>query len=203
MVCRTWVLGSCWLLLVGASGCDKGAGDTSSPVATGTAPRPQIQPDRSYLTPRFLAEAIDSLIQPLPQPVRLLSLTALHRQVIIQVQNAKELNKVDEYRYVKGNVTGPVPVKLMGKGKLRDNLFRLGTIDPHAAELVLTQVRAEYSEPIRKLTMIRNLPASMDIQFRVYLHTAAGDRIIAADKHGRLLGPLTPEPSSPHSPQLP
>lgn len=200
MVSRRWVLSGYCLLLLGASaGCDDLSTQSPNAAATSATHAP-LQAKRSYLTPRYLAEAIDSLIQPLPQPVRLLSLVALHGQVIIQVQNAKELNKVDEYRYAEGRVTGPVPVKLMGKGRLRDNLFRLGAIDPHVAQQVLTQARAEYSEPIRKLIMIRNLPASMDIQFRVYLRTPAGDRIIVADKHGRLLGPLTPDPTSPHSP---
>jgi len=192
------LIGICVVLVTSSVACDRTTTEASPLANATTGSAAPIQ--QSYLTPRFLAEAIDNLIQPLPQPVRLLSLVALHRQVIIQVQNARELNKVDEYRYVQGRVTGPVPVKLLGKGRLRDNLFRLGTVDPHVAEQVLTQTRAEYAEPIRKLTMIRNLPTSMDIQFRVYLHTPVGDRIIVADKHGRLLGPLTPEPTSTHSP---
>lgn len=145
----------------------------------------------SYLTPRYLDEAIDKLIEPLPRPARLLSLTALNRVVAIHVQDSKDPRVVLEYRYSNGQVTGPVNVELNGPGKLSDNLFRVDSVDPHVSAKVLTQIRSEYSEEIRKLVLTRNLPSSMDIQFRVFLKTDAGDRIIVADKGGRLLGPLT------------
>jgi len=38
----------------------------------------------------------------------------------------------------------------------------------------------------------------MDIQFRVFLKTATGDRVVVADKGGRLLGPLTTAPAPPN-----
>lgn len=144
---------------------------------------------RSYLTPRYLDGAIDKLLEPLPKPVRLLSLTALHGVVVLQVQDFKDRREVVEYRVVDGGVSGPVAVELRGPGKLSDNLFRADAVDPHVASKVLTQVRAEFSEEVRKLVLTRNLPASMDIQFRVFLKTPAGDRIVTADKNGRLLGP--------------
>jgi hypothetical protein len=154
--------------------------------------------EASYLTPRYLGEAIDQLIGPLAKPVRMLSLTALNRVVVIQVQGAEDRNSVLEYRLSDGKVSGPVPVELKGPGKLPDNLFRVDSFDPHVAEKVLTAVRIEYSEEVRKLVVTRNLPASMDIQFRVFLKTGTKDRIVAADKGGRLLGPLTTAPSPPN-----
>jgi hypothetical protein len=166
-------------------------------------PSPQLSSEPtiaiSYLTPRYLDEAIDKLIEPLPRPTRLLSLTALNRVVAIHVQDSKDPLTVLEYRYSNGQVTGPVPVELNGPGKLSDNLFRVDSVDPHVAAKVLTQMRSEYSEEIRKLVLTRNLPTSMDIQFRVFLKTDAGDRIIVADKGGRLLGPLTPTASPTNS----
>jgi hypothetical protein len=154
----------------------------------------------SYLTPRFLGEAIDKLINPLPKPVRLLNLTALNRVVVIQVQGTEDRNAVLEYRFSEGKVRGPVPVELKGPGKLADNLFRADSFDAHVAEKVLTAVRTEYSEEVRKLVVSRNLPASMDIQFRVFLKTGTKDRIVVADKGGRLIGPLTTAPSPPNVP---
>lgn len=155
-------------------------------------------PEHSYLTPRYLGEAIDKLLGPLPKPVRVLSLTALHRVVVVQVQSPQHRGSVLEYRFAEGNVTGPVPVELKGPGKLADNLFRVDSFDPHVAEMVLAAVRSEYSEEVRKLVISRNLPNSMDIQFRVFLKTTTGDRIVVADKGGRLLGPLTTAPPPPN-----
>lgn len=153
----------------------------------------------SYLTPRYLGEALDRLLQPLPKPVRALSLTALNGVVVVQVQDHTDLTRVVEYRYKDGSVTGPNPVTLSGPGKLTENLFPLTAVDPHVGETVLNQVRSERSEPVRKLVLARNLPQSMDIQFRVFLQTPKGDQIISADKAGRLIGPLTPEATTSNS----
>lgn len=153
----------------------------------------------SYLTPRYLAEAIDGLFQPLPKPIRALSLTAIHGVVVAQVQDHTDLTRVVEYRYSNGTITGPNPVALSGPGKLTENLFPLAAVDPHVAEGVLNTVRNERSEPVRKLVLARNLPHSMDIQFRVFLQTPKGDQVITADKAGRLLGPLTSDPTASNS----
>lgn len=155
------------------------------------------------LTPRYLGEAIDKLLTPLPKPVRVLSLTALNRVVVLQTRDPKDPRSVLEYRFSDNHVSGPVPVELKGPGKLSDNLFRIDSVDPHVAEKVLTSVRAEYSEEIRKLVLTRNLPSSMDIQFRVFLKTATGDRVVAADKSGHLLGPLTTAPTPTNVPTPP
>lgn len=175
-----------WLALSPCA-CSNGA----APNEAGT----EVNSEHSYLTPRYLGEAIDQLVTPLPKPVRVLSLTALNRVVVLQARDAKDPRTVLEYRYSDGRISGPVPVELKGPGKLSDNLFRIDSVDPHIAERVLTSVRAEYSEEIRKLVLTRNLPSSMDIQFRVFLKTATGDRVVAADKGGHLLGPLTPAAS--------
>jgi hypothetical protein len=193
---QTAVCAAVSLVVFMALGCD------GSPEAIPTqAAEQSVQ--TSYLTPRYLSEAINALLGPLPKPVRLLSLTALNRVVVLQVQNSKDPRSVVEYRYQNGNVTGPVPVELKGPGKLVDNLFRIDALDLHIAEKVLNQVRSEYAEEVRKLILTRNLPTSMDIQFRVFLKTNAGDRIIVADKTGRLLGPLTTSSAPTNSPTSP
>jgi hypothetical protein len=173
----------------------------SSGFTCGNSEQPPTSTQRafSYLTPRYFGEAVDGLFHPLPKPVRLLSLTSLHGVVVIQVQDHTDLTRVVEYRYSDGKVTGPNPVTVSGPGKLTENLFPLTAVDPHVAEQVLNSVRSERSEPIRKLLLARNLPHSMDIQFRVFLQTPKGDQVIAADKAGRLLGPLTPEASTSNS----
>lgn len=191
---RSWA--ACYLRRVarlGAVFCLASVSACNGPAATTTS---DSAAELSYLTPRYLHEAVDKLINPLPKPVRLLSLTALNRVVVVQVQSDENRGSVVEYRFSDGTVTGPVPVKLEGPGKLADNLFRVDSFDPHVAEKVLTAVRAEYSEEVRKLVVTRNLPVSMDIQFRVFLKTGTGDRILAADKNGRLLGPLTGAPAA-------
>lgn len=152
----------------------------------------------SLLEPARLNEALKALIDPLPQPVRILTVTALHEQVILQVQSATDPTSVSEYRVRSGSreVSGPVQVTLLGGGKLQDNLFPLQAANPQVAGQVVAAVEGEYQAQglrIRKLVMIRNLPRSRDIQFRVYLDGAQGELLLNADKNGRLLGP--PEPA--------
>jgi hypothetical protein len=145
-----------------------------------------------------MAKALDALLAPLPKPLRILTITALPSIVVAQVQNTQSPNEVHQYQYTHkdSRVEGPQKVKLLGKGALKDNLFRPPSAEPKMAEEALTNVTNQYKHPARKLVMIRNLPESMDIQFRVFLDTPSGELIIVTDKHGRVLGPLAPSPSS-------
>jgi hypothetical protein len=171
--------------------CDGAAPAKSEPLAT-TA---NVSAENSLLQGKNIDRALKATLGPLTPPIRLLSIVVLPSQLIVQVQNLSDQSQIHEFRYRDGKLEGPVPVKLLGKGSLKDNLFNLEAADPHMASQVLASVRAEYSAPIRKLVMIRNLPASLDIQFRAYLNGKDGDLVIAADKQGRLLGPI-PTPVS-------
>lgn len=174
---------------LGCPACDARPNSKDPPRAAAPAPE-------SMLAAKQLDTALNALFAPLSPPVRLLSVVALQSQVIIQVQNSAEPTQVQEFRYRGNKVEGPTPVKLLGKGLLKDNLFNLETADPHVGGQVLDAVRAEYAAPVRKLVMVRNLPTSLDIQFRVYLRDRGGDLVIAADKQGKLLGPIpTPLPN--------
>lgn len=153
----------------------------------------------SLLDPARLGEALKALLDPLPQPLRILTVKALHEQVIVQVQDSKDPTEVLEYRYREGVVGGPTKVTLLGSGKLQDNLFPLQAANPQVASEVVKSVASEYQSQglkIRKLVMIRNLPRSRDIQFRVFLDGPNGVLFVKADKNGRLLGPPEPAPES-------
>jgi hypothetical protein len=146
--------------------------------------------------PGQITKALDHLLAPLPKPVRILSITALPSQVVLHVQNAANQAEVNQYRFRGGEVESPQNVRLLGKGSLKENLFRLRTADPRVAEEVLDKVLAQYEHPPKKLVMKRNLPESMDIQFRIYLDTPDGELVLAADKTGRVLGPVEIAPAA-------
>lgn len=154
----------------------------------------------SLLEPTRLGEALKTLIDPLPQPVRLLTVTALNEQVIVQVQDASDPLEVVEYRFHARDkkVSGPTAVTLLGAGKLQDNLFPLQAANPQMASEVVTQVTSEYKDQeLKKIVMIRNLPKSRDILFRAYIEGKRGLLVVSADKNGRLLGPPEPAPEAP------
>jgi hypothetical protein len=173
-----------------------------SPSATLSNDTPAESPPEksghSLLRSPELAAALHALLDPLSPPIRVLSVVVLPSQVVLQLQNPSDHSQVNEFRFRDAKVTGPTPVKLLGKGNLKDNLFNLEAADPQVATQVLSAVRAEYQEPIRKLVMVRNLPASLDIQFRAYLRGRDGDIVIAADKLGKLLGPINVPAPNPN-----
>jgi hypothetical protein len=172
--------------------CDGAAPSlTTSPAASANATA-----EDSLLQGKNVDRALKATLGPLTPPIRLLSIVVLPSQLILQVQNSADQSQINEFRYRDGKLEGPTPVKLLGKGNLKDNLFNLEAADPHMASQVLAAVHADYSAPVRKLVMIRNLPASLDIQFRAYLNGKDGDLVIAADKQGRLLGPIPPPVSN-------
>jgi hypothetical protein len=183
---RLFVNGTLALLLL--LGCDVASAPSLGTEEQGA----NVRAADSLLVGKNLDRALKAVLSPLTPPVRLLSIVVLPSQLVLQVQNSTDRSQVQEFRYRNGKVEGPTPVKLLGKGNLKDNLFNLEAADPHVAKQVLSAVQAEYRDPVRKLVMIRNLPASLDIQFRTYLSAKHGDLVIAADKQGKLLGPITP-----------
>ncbi|HEX2733686.1 MAG TPA: hypothetical protein VHM70_18880 [Polyangiaceae bacterium] len=173
-------------------GCNSKSEPTNKPMDEAAPSVSEVTPIRATLEPGQISRALDALLTPLPKPLRILTITALPTLVVAQVQNAQNPSEVHQYSFRDGKVEGPERVKLMGRGSLKDNLFRPPSADPHMAEEALKNVTAQYKHPAHKLIMIRNLPESMDIQFRVFLDTGNGDLVVVTDKHGRVLGPIVP-----------
>lgn len=175
------------LFALACEGLDLGA---SSEPGNPTASSQELRPEQRSLQAGSIERALEALLPPLPKPLRILTVTALPSVVAVQVQNTQNPTEVHQYNYRDGKVDGPVKVKLLGKGSLKDNLFRPPSAEPRMAETALHNVVEEYRHPAIKLMMVRNLPESMDIQFRVFLDTPSGELIVATDKHGRVLGPV-------------
>jgi hypothetical protein len=181
------------IALAGALAACEAAGPGAPNAAPAVGESSVIAEADSLLHSKNLDPALKAILAPLTPPIRLMSIVVLPSQLILQVQNSQDHAQVLEFRYKEGKVQGPNPVKLLGKGTLKDNLFNLEAADPHVAGQVMNAVRSEYPEPIRKLVMVRNLPSSLDIQFRAYLRGKDGDLVIAADKQGKVLGPIVPQ----------
>ncbi len=194
---RLFVIAICGTFL--GVGCDDDVATSPAPahlVPTTPTSTASGTPEPRQVESGHISKALDHLLAPLPKPVRILSITALPSLVVLQVQNHANQAEVNQYGYRDGEVEGPENVKLLGKGSLKENLFRLRTADPRVAEEVLDKVRKQHQHPITKLVMVRNLPESRDIQFRVYVDSPAGELVIAADKHGRILGPIEVAPTA-------
>jgi hypothetical protein len=149
----------------------------------------------------LLARALALATDPLPKPIRALSLRVYSDRLLLQVQAREEPGRVDQYRVKDGEVLGPIPVKLTGPGDLKDNLFPLQYAD---LKVIPRMVRhAERRAGLgggraREVSLLRNLPESMDIRFRVEVESPLGKRRINARKDGKILGVhFDAEPAQP------
>jgi hypothetical protein len=122
--------------------------------------------------------------------VAALSLLVYPDHAVLQSQNLHSPKTVDQYVYRGGQVAGPVAVKLLGKGKLEDNLFPLQAVRLDNLPDLVRAAQAKVDMPEGKVTRVllrRNLPESMDIQFRVFVTSQRRDAIVNADKDGNII----------------
>jgi hypothetical protein len=83
-----------------------------------------------------------------------------------------------------------VPVKLIGTGKLDDNLFPLDAAKVDAIPKIVREARTKANIPegnVVRVLLKRNLPESMDIQFRVFVTSQRRDAYLDADQQGNLV----------------
>jgi hypothetical protein len=136
-----------------------------------------------------LGRALSALLVPLPAPIQALSVRVYTDRVVLQVRDAREPARVQQYRLRAGQLSGPIPVELEGPGALEDNLFPL---DRRTLELVVAvAARAEQLSGLDRaraveLSLRRNLPASMDVHFEVSITSPGGSRRIEASKDGKI-----------------
>ncbi len=81
-------------------------------------------------------------------------------------------------------------MKLLGKGKLDDNLFPLDAAKVGAVPALARLAKTKANIPegvVARVLLKRNLPESMDIQFRVFVTSQRRDAYVEADQSGKLL----------------
>lgn len=157
--------------------------------ATGAIPTPE--PPSLLRDSEVLAKALSLATDPLPKPIRALSLRVYSDRLLLQVQAREEPKRIDQYRVKNGEVIGPIPVKLTGPGELKDNLFPLQYADLKVIPKMVRHAerRAGLGDGrAREVTLRRNLPESMDIRFWIEVESPLGKRRIDARKDGRILG---------------
>lgn len=137
-----------------------------------------------------LRRALELTTDPLPKPIRALSLRVYPDRVLLQVQDQKQPSTVQQFRFKDGTVQGPVAVALTGPGELKDNLFPLRYADLDGIPRLALQAERRAALERGRATHIalqRNLPTSMDIQFRVEVSSPSGKRLVEARKDGKII----------------
>jgi hypothetical protein len=180
-------------LLCAALGCADEVAAPSPEPASEVATNVEVKQEAPslLLDAELLAKALALATEPLPKPIRALSLRVYSDRLLLQVQARTEPTRVDQYRVKDSEVLGPIAVKLTGPGDLKDNLFPLQYADLKVIPRMVRQAerRAGLGEGrAREVSLQRNLPDSMDIRFRIEVESKLGKRQINARKDGRILG---------------
>lgn len=154
------------------------------------APAEQQQEELELFEPRDLATGMKALTEAAKKPVQALSLLVYPDHMVLQAQNPDAPNEVYQFVYRNGAVGERVRVKLLGNGKLEDNLFPLDAAHVRAVPDLVEKARERVDIPegiVTRVLLKRNLPESMDIQFRVFVTSQRRDGYLDADKDGNVI----------------
>lgn len=177
---------ACLLLLLasGVTACNQRA--IESWLSQAEPPDPGLS---LYTEPSF-SRAIAEFRKRAPAPIQTLSLLVYPDHAVLQAQDPASPSTVLQYVYRAGVVAPPVPVKLLGTGRLEDNLFPLDAAKIEAIPKVAQGAQAKANIPegvVSRVLLKRNLPESMDIQFRVFVTSQRRDAYLDADQSGTLI----------------
>lgn len=186
---RRVAVASCLLIACAVAGCANESVPAAGGGGSARATTASLLHDASELR-----RVLGLLTAPLEKPIRALRLSVYQDRVVLQVQDPARPEAVQQYRFKAGEVQGPTSVKLTGPGELKDNLFPLQYADLKGLPALVR--RAERRAALDKgravaVDLQRNLPASMDIRFRVEVNGSRGTRWVEASKDGKVLGVLT------------
>jgi len=138
------------------------------------------------------ARALTELRKHVPSPIEALSLLVYSDRLVLQARDPAARNNVMQYIVRNGRATDPIPVKLIGTGKLDDNLFPFDAAKVDAIPRLVREAQSKANIPegnVVRVLLKRNLPESMDIQFRVFVTSQRRDAYFDADQQGNLLTP--------------
>lgn len=118
--------------IFGSSACSL-SGDKSAGIQPGAA-TPFVMPTRDPNAVKYF-ESADELnrikavfAEKIGGEVKVIKLVIDENRVEMQAQDPKKPENVDEYEYRDGVMKPAVPVRLMGGGKLEDNLIKLNDV---------------------------------------------------------------------------
>jgi hypothetical protein len=171
------------LLTVAVTGCNQRAIETWLSQSEG-AEAGSLYGDAAF------SHAIAELKKRAPSPIAALSLLVYPDHAVLQAQDPAAPKNVVQYVYRGGTVAPPVPVKLLGTGKLDDNLFPLESVKVTAVPRLAREAKAKANIPeglVSRVLLKRNLPNSLDIQFRIFVTSQRRDATFDADETGKLL----------------
>jgi hypothetical protein len=178
---RAWVL-LVVLCVASATGCNQRAIESWLSQSDGAG-------NSLYAEPAF-SKALAELKKRAPAPLEALSLLVYPDHAVLQARDPAAPKTVVQYVYRGGTVTSPVPVKLLGTGKLEDNLFPLDSTKVTAIPKLVKEAKTKANIPeglVARVLLKRNLPDTTDVEFRFFVTSQRRDATLVADENGRFV----------------
>ena len=141
----------------------------------------------SLYTDAAFSRAMAELKKHAPSPVEALSLLVYPDHAVLQARDPAAPKTVVQYVYRSGTVSPPVPVKLLGTGKLDDNLFPLDSVKVATIPKLARDAKVKANIPegvVSRVLLKRNLPDTTDVQFRIFVTSQRRDATLLADPSG-------------------
>ncbi len=145
----------------------------------------------SLLGAASLQAALDAVEKQAGPDVQALELDVYPDHLILKARDRESPARVLQHVYRNGRLEKPVAVRLLGNGKLDENLFPLADAELAAIPELGRAAVATVDERFGKVSHVllrRNLPQDESIQFRVYVQSPMKDGYVDADASGKLIG---------------
>jgi hypothetical protein len=122
---------------------------------------------------------------------KLLDLLVYDSYIMVKVQDPKKPENIDGYTFKEGSLGSPVPVKIMGNGKIEDNVFPISEVNLAALPKLTEEIMAKLKD-VEGGTMVgysidRGLPFDKEIGIMPLVNSSRRSITADADKNGKLV----------------
>jgi hypothetical protein len=164
--------------------CNERAIESWLSEGQGAGAGPSLYSDEAF------SRATAEIKKRLPAPIQVLSLLVYPDHLVLQAENPALHGTALQYVLRGGTLSEGVAVKLLGTGKLEDNVFPFDAAKVSAIPRLAREAQKKANIPegtVARVLLKRNLPESMDIQFRVFVTSQRRDAYFDANQDGTLL----------------
>jgi len=122
---------------------------------------------------------------------KLLDLLVYDSYIMVKVQDPRKPENIDGYTYKEGSLGSPVPVKIMGNGKIEDNVFPISEVNlaalPKLTEEIMGKLKDVEGGTMVGYSIDRGLPFDKEIGIMPLVNSSRKSITADADKNGKLV----------------
>lgn len=186
-------------LIIAGLGCSLAdrlkAGNSGSSSESPSTDRPTLGSSKSGKRMYEDADALADFVADLKSTLgtddpKALDLLVYDSYIMVKVQDPKKPENIDGYTYKDGSLGSPAPVKIMGSGKIEDNIFPLSEVNlsalPKLTEEIMGKLKDIEGGRMVGYSIDRGLPFDKEIGIMPLVNSTRKTISADADKNGKL-----------------